>query len=132
MHEVHLGAVDLGEEVRERVQPLLGPAPVVGATPIVDELGQIPELRSVVPIRIGELFRQPRTRQPFAKIDQVRLGNVDGEGFDVDRHTSTLSRARMPRARLGFDRDRRTAFERTDHEIAGGVALEERAARDRL
>ena len=54
------GAVDLAREVFELVQAGLGLAPVVGVTPVADELAEVPELGAVVPLGTRDLLREAR------------------------------------------------------------------------
>ena len=79
VEEVHARAVDLGEEVVERVEPRLGPSPVVLVAPVREQLGEVAELHAVVPAGVGDLFGQTCPHQPFVEVVEGTLGNLDPE-----------------------------------------------------
>src|SRR3712207_4479286 len=97
MDEVDLDPVDLGGELRERVELLLGLAPVVVALPVAGELPQRLELDTLGAI-FDELLGGP-ARRGYAspKVGEVLFRDVDAEGSDFDPfpnwigHSSPLS-----------------------------------------
>src|SRR5262245_17511148 len=83
MDEVDVESVDLGLELRKRIQPRLAPAPVVLRRPVVGELLNRAELHSLGPIG-NELSRGPARRvYPTAKLVEVLLGHIDAERTDL-------------------------------------------------
>ena len=75
--EVHARAVDLGEEVVERVERRLGSPPVVLVAPVRDELDEIAAVGAVVPPGVGKLLREARAGEAFAEVDEIGFGDVD-------------------------------------------------------
>ena len=88
--EVDLDPVDLGHELRQRVQSRLAPAPVVVAHPVVRERLQRRQLHALRPI-CDELFGGPARRgDAAAQLSELLLRNVDLERarccFGADGH----------------------------------------------
>jgi hypothetical protein len=80
--EVDLNPVDLGRELRERVQLRLGLPPVVVGCPVAGELLERPELDSLRAIR-DELLAGPACRGDAAtKFGQLVVRNGDVKGAD--------------------------------------------------
>ena len=80
--EVDLDPVDLGRELRQRVQPRLGLAPVVLGRPVAGE-----RLERRQPHALGavgnELFGRPARRlDPASQLSELRFGNLDLERAD--------------------------------------------------
>ena len=86
MEEVHVGAVDLGAELVERVHPRLARAPVVALGPVRDELLQVLALGAVVPARVGDLLREPGAPQPLAQVAEHAVVDVDPERLERQPH----------------------------------------------
>jgi hypothetical protein len=82
VEEVDVEAVDLGGELRQRVQPGLDLAPVVGGRPVAGELlhGRQRHPLAVVVDRLA-LGPAGRIDAP-AQLDQVLVGDADLEGTD--------------------------------------------------
>ena len=88
--EVDVHPVDLGRELRERVQPRLAGAPVVLGRPVANERLQRRQLHALRPIG-GELSRRPARRlDPAAQLLELLLWNPSleradgcrGDGYD--------------------------------------------------
>src|SRR3712207_2184414 len=88
--EVDVHPVDLGDELRERVQPLLDPSEVVVRHPIAGELLQRLELDTLRAIFDQLLAWPPCRRYASAKVGQVLLRNVDAERSDRDPFPSWI------------------------------------------
>ena len=83
--EVDLHAIDLGLELRQRVQSRLAPAPVVLGGPVAGELSQRRQLHSLRPI-LDELLAGPaRGRDPSPQFGEFRLGYVHAKRSDIGR-----------------------------------------------
>ena len=81
--EVDLHAVDLGRELRQRVQLRLGLAPVVLGRPVAGERLKRRQLHALRPI-VDELLAGPARRGDAAtQLGELLIGNVDVEGTDV-------------------------------------------------
>ena len=77
VQEVHVDAVDARHELRPRVERGLGPAPVVGVRPVVDQLAHETDRRAVGPRRLGRLVRPAHAREARREIGD--RGRVDGK-----------------------------------------------------
>src|ERR1700674_5611848 len=104
LDEVDVEAVDLRDELRQRVQPRLEPPEVVLGAPVGHELLHRRELHALCLVRDGLPFGPPRRRNAPAKVDERLLRNVDaerpdrgifgdsggcaGRGWDFARHRS--------------------------------------------
>src|SRR6266508_4238658 len=64
VEEVDVHSVDLGDELRVRVQPRLCLAPVVGGAPVLRQLLEVAERDAARPADAGQLIRPPGVRQP--------------------------------------------------------------------
>ena len=83
MDEVDLDPVDLGRELRERVQPCLDPAEVVVGRPVAGELLHRRELHALRPV-FYELLAGPACRRDApAQVVDLLLWNLDVEGSDL-------------------------------------------------
>ena len=107
--EVNVHAVDLGRELRYRVQPRLHAAEVVLVRPVVRKRTDRRELDALRPI-VDELLGGPTRRDDAAsKVGQRVVGNVDLEwadldgGLDSSAHGDLLATRRRP----GRQRERR-------------------------
>jgi hypothetical protein len=77
--EVNLDPVDLGCELRQRVQSCLAPAPVVLGRPVAGERLQRRQLHALGAV-CNELFRRPTRRlDPAAQLSELLFGNLDLE-----------------------------------------------------
>ena len=85
MDEVEVFAVDLGLELRPRVETGLGGAPVEVVLPVRAQLLQVRELGAVVPTRVIELSGPARARQPITEIGEHVVGHIDPEGRSCTR-----------------------------------------------
>ena len=79
MDEVDLLTVDVGEEVRPTVEPLLLRAPVELGAPVVAEVLEVREIGAVVPAAARNLVGPARAREPLAEVVEHGLGNLDPE-----------------------------------------------------
>ncbi len=78
--EVDVHAVDVGDELRKRVQLRFRLAPVVAAAPIADQLLQPGERHALR--RIGFLIGPARVGDAAAKVIERRLRHLGFEGPD--------------------------------------------------
>ena len=85
MDEVNIETVDRRRELVELIESPLGRAPVELLLPVRDELFEVREVRSVVPIRAGDLTREARARQPLLEIREDAVSDVDLEWDDCVR-----------------------------------------------
>ena len=79
MDEVDVEPVDVRRELIELVEAPFRGAPVVTVVPVSDELFQVSEVRAVVPVRLGNLGREPRARQSLLQVGEDRVVDVDLE-----------------------------------------------------
>ena len=82
VNEVNVQPVDLGNELRQRVEPRLHLPPVVIGLPIAHELLQSRQRHALGVIVDSFLFGPPRRGQASAEIDEVLFGYIDMEGAD--------------------------------------------------
>ena len=80
--EVDVESVDLGRELRERIELRLGPAPVVPGPPMPDELLQPCELDALRPVIDRLTVGPPRRRDAPAEILDLLFGDIDPKGAD--------------------------------------------------
>ena len=80
--EVDVHAVDLGRELRQRVQLRLEPAPVVVGRPVARERLERLELDALRAVRDELLGRPARRGDAAAEVGQLVVRNVDVEGAD--------------------------------------------------
>ena len=80
--EVDVEAVDLGQELRERVQPRRQPAEVVVIGPVASELPGRREGHALGQVGDRLLLGPARRAEPLAEVVDVRLGHLDPEGPD--------------------------------------------------
>ena len=81
--EVDLDPVDLGRELRKRVQPVLDPSEVVVRHPVAGELLQRLELDALRAVFDQFLAGPARRLDPPAHVVDSLLGNLDVEGPDL-------------------------------------------------
>ena len=74
--EMNVQAVDLGDEVRQGVQSLLAPAPVVLLRPVARERLHRREPRALRQICDGLLFGPARGQDARTQVIQIRLGDL--------------------------------------------------------
>ena len=80
VQEVHLRAIDVGEELRELVEPRLGGAPVVARAPVLGQFLEIAERHAAAPAGAGHLVGPAGGRQPLVQVIELGLRDVDLEG----------------------------------------------------
>ena len=105
MNEMDVQPVDLGDELRQRIEPRLDLPPVVVRLPIAHELLQGRQRHALGFIRDGLLFGPPCGRETAAKVDEVLLGNIDAERTDCigpRLPTRTTEETGSPHQRLQF------------------------------
>jgi hypothetical protein len=82
--KVDVDPVDLGDELRQRVQSRLALAPVVIRRPVARELLHRRQLHALRPI-FDELLAGPARRgDALPEVDEILFRNVDAEGSDFD------------------------------------------------
>src|SRR4029453_321266 len=82
--DVDVDPVDLGDELRQRVELGLGLAPVILRFPVVNERLQSFQLDALRLIGDRLLVGPARRRDASTKVDKVLFRNVDVEGADLD------------------------------------------------
>ena len=80
--EVDVEAVDLGDELRQRVEPRLDLAPVVVCRPVARQLLGRRELHALRRSATSLLFGPAGRQDAAAKIVELLLRNVDAKGTD--------------------------------------------------
>src|SRR5712691_571876 len=102
--------LDLGLELRQRVEFLLDLAPVVLGLPVARELLQQRKLHALRLVLDELLARPARLRNATAQLGELLLWHLDVEGTDVDggidsrTHKASMvgmGRVRRPPLRLG-------------------------------
>jgi hypothetical protein len=83
VNEVNVEPVDLGDGLREGVQPGLTRAPVVVGHPVARELLDHGERHALGLIRDRLILGPVRGSNPSAKVVQLLLRHIDVEGSDV-------------------------------------------------
>jgi hypothetical protein len=78
--EMDVEAVDLGDEVRHRVDARLALAPVVFRGPVARELLRGGELHALRGIGDGFLFGESCRQHALAQVGELRIGDIDLEG----------------------------------------------------
>jgi hypothetical protein len=94
LDEVDVNAVDLGLELRQRVQPRLAPSPIVLGRPVARECLQSRQLYALRPICDELLAGEADRGDAPTQVLQCLVGDVDMEGPDCCG----------ARRRLGWDR----------------------------
>ena len=108
MQEMDVQAVDLGPELRERVEARLARTPVVARQPVVAQGLHVAERAALRPVVDGRRLSPPRLAEPPAKVVQVGFGDFDPERGDLVAHALSMARRRVRRS--GFpDGSRRQA-----------------------
>ena len=82
VNEMNVEPIDLGDELRQRVEPRLHFAPIVFCRPIVRELLNGRELYALRCVRDGFLLRPDRRIDASAQIDKRLFRKVDAEWTD--------------------------------------------------
>src|SRR5262245_27738551 len=129
MDEVDVEPVDLGRELRQSVQLLLDPAPVVLVRPVARHLLQQRKLHALR--RIGDEFvvGPARLRDATPKIGQPLVAKLDVERTDVDRvpnggsHVSSLRMIVESCLMQRSTRGRAGLFLRSYSSFAGGGSV---------
>ncbi len=96
MDEVDVDVIDVGPELGQLVEPMLGRAPVVLIAPVAAERAQVVERNALIPPLDRLALGPSGAVKPIAKILEVGLGNDDREG--LERRPS--SDRRRPWARM--------------------------------
>ena len=79
-------AVDLGAELRERIEPsLLGP-PVVRSAPVVSQFPGVVERDALCPSHAGCLVGPASGVKSPMQVIELFLGDVDAKGTDLSGH----------------------------------------------
>ena len=123
--EVDVEAVDLGQELREGVEPGLEPAQVVVAAPVAGELLRRRERHALGDVADGLLLRPSRRLDSPAEVVELVLGHLDAEGtdgrliggvhrhlrspFNTDPHFQRRLATRDPHLRISRNRNRTAA-----------------------
>src|SRR6185503_8444132 len=76
---MHVDAVEIGDELGERVEPLFQPAPVVAGGPVVAQGAQPVDGDALAPVGNGGGFGPARPRQPLPEVVEGGVGHVDPE-----------------------------------------------------
>ena len=80
--------VDLGLELRQRVQPRLGRPPVVAVRPVPAQVPQVGQRHPLGPVGDGLGFRPARLEQPPPQVGQHGLGHLEQKRLDLGSHGS--------------------------------------------
>ena len=98
MNEMNVDAVDLGDELRQGVQPRLHLAPVVVGLPVPHELLERRELHALRLVGDDLAIRPACRCEAAAEIEQIFLGHADAERPDCAA-CSGLCRTQRQQAR---------------------------------
>ena len=79
LDEVDVQSDDLGDELRQRVQPRIEPVEVVLGAPVAHEFLHRPELHALRVVGDRFPLRPPGGSESPAKIDELLLRDVDAE-----------------------------------------------------
>ena len=108
VNEVNVEAVDLGDELRDGVEPRFDLAPIIVGLPVARELAHGRELHALGVVGDGFLFWPPGRGQAPAKVDQCCFGHMDAERADLAfgragcaRHRHEVCRTRCDDAHRG-------------------------------
>ena len=82
VNEVNVQPVDLGDELRQGVEPRLDLPPVVIGLPIAHEFLEHRQRHALGIVGDGLLLGPARRRQAPAEIDEVLFGHIDVERTD--------------------------------------------------
>jgi hypothetical protein len=82
VNEMNVQAIDLGDEMRQRIQLRLAPAPIVISPPIAREPLNGRQLHALRFIRDRLPFRPSCRANAPAQVGKLLLRNVDAEGTD--------------------------------------------------
>ena len=82
MNEMNVQPIDLGDELRQGLQPGLDLAPIVICRPIICEFLHRRELHALRLICDGLLLGPARGSNAPAEVDERLFRNVDAEGAD--------------------------------------------------
>jgi len=102
VRELDVQPVDLGDELRQRVERRLDLAPVVAVAPVFDERAQLRQLDTLGPVADGLLVGPARRPHAPPELVDLFLRNVDPEGADRRGvgHCGRLVRAGNSHVRL--------------------------------
>src|SRR5512133_980234 len=96
-----VNAVDLGDELRQRVEPRLDAPEVVARRPVAGELLNRHQLHALRPIA-DEFFARPARRgNPSTKVINGLVGNLSVEGVDVDTRLDGATHEATSLRRIG-------------------------------
>jgi hypothetical protein len=76
MQEVHALPVDLGDELRERVQSRFLGAPVKPLAPVADEVAGVAERHAVRPPGVRQLVRPAHVRETLLQVVEIGLWDL--------------------------------------------------------
>jgi hypothetical protein len=86
MQKMQIDAAEGRLVLREAVEPRFLGAPIKDAAPVIDELLEIPDIRSVSPRLPRRLVGETRSPEPFAEIGDGLIGNFERERLRLCRH----------------------------------------------
>src|SRR5882672_12106761 len=86
-------SVDIRLEMREAIDLALMRPPVVLVAPVLDQLLQIGEIRSILPASIGHFIGKASVLEARLQVGERGVGHLDFESFDIGHgHYSGLTR----------------------------------------
>src|SRR5262245_58260695 len=94
MDEMDPESVELGRELRQVVEPLLAPAPVVTVLPVRAQPAQPVERHTLTPVAHGLDLGPPGAREAVAEVLELFVRDADAEGCDGFAHGRTLRTCR--------------------------------------
>jgi hypothetical protein len=95
VQEVDALTVDLGRELRVRVEARLLGTPVEACAPVVGELAEVVGGNTAGPPRAGESGGPAGSGQPVAQVVQVGVGDRDAEGLDVHAGNARINSGKL-------------------------------------
>ena len=102
MDEVDVEPVDLGHEVRQRVEPRFAPPPVIVRRPIARDLPHKRELHALGAVIDQLTFRPSRSLDATLEVGELVIGGAERER--ADRFVAILRRRRHDQQVFGFGR----------------------------
>ena len=90
VEEVDAEAVELGAELRERVEARLGRPPVVLRRPVRAQLLHVRERDALRPVVDGLGLGPAGASQPLPEVDEILVRDVDAERHDLVGHANPL------------------------------------------
>ena len=88
-------AVDLGAELRERIEPSLFGPPVVGSTPVLSQFPCVIERNALCPPDAGNLVGPASGVKSPMQVLELLMRDFDAEGTDLCGHQND------PKSNLG-------------------------------